>query len=208
MNGGLSPTEALEALKGDKVNNKFVQMVEYSRAGELRNLLKSKMDAPSYKVQNEQLARSEAQLGDFALKHDVGNLLFDTAPAADTGGGEGKGGGKKGLLTPGNINLKKQPKVKNPNGGTSTVFSKSYNIDGKEYLLPSVAPDGRFLATNDEVLGEFKKTGRHLGVFGDVESANAAAQRIHEAYAKGLYDTKDNVASNQLHAMHLSDKRT
>lgn len=95
LNSGLSPVEALETLKGEKGNNKFVQMVEFSRSGELRNLLTSKMNAPGYKVQNEQLARSEAQLSDFALKHNVGNLLFDTEPEADAGGGEGKGDGKK-----------------------------------------------------------------------------------------------------------------
>lgn len=89
---------------------------------------------------------------------------------------------------PGNIDLAKQPKVPNPNGGTSTVFSKSYNIDGKETLLPSVTPDGRFLKTDDEVINEYKKTGNHLGKFNTPEEANKYAEQLHNDYASGKYD--------------------
>lgn len=90
--------------------------------------------------------------------------------------------------TPGNIDLYKQPKVKNPDGSISTVDSRSYNFDGKEVLLPSVTPDGRHLKTDDEIIAEYKKTGRHLGMFDDVASANAYAEQLHNDYAAGKYD--------------------
>lgn len=98
--------------------------------------------------------------------------------------------GDSNVDEPGNIDLKAQPKVKNPNGGISTVYSKSYNLDGKEVLLPSVTPDGRFLSTDDEVLNEYKTTGRHLGKFSSVDKANKYAEQLHKDYESGLYDDK------------------
>lgn len=99
-----------------------------------------------------------------------------TAPAPSTG-----------LLTPGNIDLTKQPKVKNPEtGGTSTVFSESHNFDGKEVLIPRVTPDGRFL-TSEQAVEEYRKTGRHLGMFDTPEHATAYAQQLHDEYAAGKY---------------------
>src|SRR3990167_6081202 len=51
-----------------------------------------------------------------------------------------------GLLEVGNIDLFAQPSVPNPRGGRSTVQSFSVNFDGREVLLPTVMPDGRFLS--------------------------------------------------------------
>lgn len=93
---------------------------------------------------------------------------------------------KAGLLTPGNINLVQQPSVPNPSGGRSTVDSFSINEDGKEILLPRVTPDGRFLS-EDDAIKEYRKTGLHLGIFSDVDSANAYAEQLHEDYAAGKY---------------------
>jgi hypothetical protein len=91
---------------------------------------------------------------------------------------------------PGNIDLAKQPKVPNPEGGISTVFSRSYNLDGKETLLPSVTPDGRFLKTDNEVINEYKKTGRHLGKFDSVDEANKYAEQLHKDYESGKYEPR------------------
>ena len=91
-------------------------------------------------------------------------------------------------MIPGNVDLFKQPKVKNPDGTTSTVDSRSFNFDGKEVLLPSVTPDGRHLRTDDEIISEYQKTGRHLGMFSDVASANRYASQLHDDYAAGRYD--------------------
>jgi hypothetical protein len=93
----------------------------------------------------------------------------------------------RGLLEPGNIDLSAQPEVRNPDGSISTVDSSSFNFDGREYLLPSVTPDGRHLRTPQEVVDEFKRTGRHLGVFDSPETATEYAKRLHDEYAAGKY---------------------
>src|SRR5262245_40342205 len=90
---------------------------------------------------------------------------------------------------PGNIDLYKQPRVLTPiEGGYSTVYSKGFNIDGQEILLPSVTPDGRFLKSDDEVIAEYRKTGRHLGKFGSVKESNDYAQKLHNEYESGKYN--------------------
>lgn len=89
----------------------------------------------------------------------------------------------------GNIDLRAQPEVPNPDGTTSTVDSFSVNFDGLEYLLPTVTPDGRHLAPR-EAIKEFQRTGRHLGVFNSPDEATAYAKRLHEDYARGRYRTR------------------
>ncbi len=91
-------------------------------------------------------------------------------------------------MRPGNIDLYKQPRVKNTDGSYSTVDSASFNITGEEVLLPSVTPDGRHLKTDDEIVAEYKKTGRHLGTFRTPAAATAYAQQLHDDYAKGKYN--------------------
>lgn len=89
-------------------------------------------------------------------------------------------------MEPGNVDLYAQPEVRNPDGSTSTVDSFSVNFDGKEYLLPTVTPDGRHLS-QDGAIQEFRRTGRHLGVFGSPDSATAYARQLHNDYARGKY---------------------
>ena len=90
---------------------------------------------------------------------------------------------------PGNIDLYKQPKVNNPiTGETSTVFSKSFGLNGKEVLLSSVTPEGVFLKTNKEVLDYYKKTGKHLGIFNTPQEADQYAEKLHQDYASGKYN--------------------
>jgi hypothetical protein len=91
------------------------------------------------------------------------------------------------LVSPGNVDLFAQPSVANADGTTSTVDSRSFNIDGREVLLPSVTPDGRHLSTDTEIVREYRKTGRHLGIFQDVAAANRYAAKLHDDYAAGAY---------------------
>lgn len=88
----------------------------------------------------------------------------------------------------GNIDLNNRPIVNNPDGTYSTVRSKSFNFDGKEVLLPTISKDGRNW-TDKEAIENYKKTGENLGVFDTVQTANAAAQKIHEQQAS-IYDQK------------------
>jgi len=97
-----------------------------------------------------------------------------------------------GQVEPGNIDLYDRPKVPNPNGGTSTVYSASFNIDGDEVLLP-LADDGRILS-EDEAVERYRRTGRHLGRFLDPASATAYAEQLHRDYANGRYDMRPAVS--------------
>lgn len=92
-----------------------------------------------------------------------------------------------GLRVPGNIDLYAQPKVKNPAGGTSTVYSFSVNLDGQEVLLPRVTPDGRLLS-EAQAIKEYERTGRHLGIFDSPDSATRYAEQLHRDYEAGKYE--------------------
>jgi hypothetical protein len=98
-----------------------------------------------------------------------------------------------GMIARGTVNLFEQPKVQNEDGSISTVDSVGVNIKGKEYLLPTVTPDGRhFQGTMKEKAAqateEFNKTGQHLGVFDSVAASNKYAEKLHNDYAAGRYD--------------------
>ena len=98
-----------------------------------------------------------------------------------------------GMIARGTVNLFEQPSVKNKDGTTSTVDSVGVNIKGKEYLLPTVTPDGRhFEGTLEQkaaqATAEFNKTGQHLGVFKSVAASNNYAAQLHNDYAAGRYD--------------------
>lgn len=41
--------------------------------------------------------------------------------------------------------------------------------------------------SNEEAIKQYRRTGRHLGIYRSVEEANAAAQAVHEQQA-GLTD--------------------
>ena len=98
-----------------------------------------------------------------------------------------------GMIARGTVNLFEQPSVQNKDGTISTVDSVGVNIKGKEYLLPTVTPDGRhFQGTLKEKAAqateEFNKTGQHLGVFKSVAASNNYAAQLHNDYAAGRYD--------------------
>lgn len=90
-----------------------------------------------------------------------------------------------GLIAPGNIDATKQPQVRNPDGTVSTVDSISIDVGGHEVLIPRVTPDGRHLTT-PQAIAEFRRTGRNLGTFKDIPSADAYGEALHESEARRI----------------------
>lgn len=83
-----------------------------------------------------------------------------------------------GMVQPGNINLNNRPSVWNPEGGYSSVYSMSFERNGKHILVPLVTDDGS-IETPDQAVARYHQTGRHLGVFATSEMADDYANRLH-----------------------------
>jgi hypothetical protein len=86
-------------------------------------------------------------------------------------------GNPEGLVSAGNIDLNKRPKIKNKDGTFSTIESMSANVGGVEILFPTITPDGKRM-TPDQALQRYMQTGEHLGVF--------VAPEFADRYAKSL----------------------
>lgn len=88
-------------------------------------------------------------------------------------------------LVAGNIDLNNRPRVRNADGSISTVRSISVNIDGREVLIPTVSDDGRILNTW-QAIQQYRRTGKHLGIFGSPEEATRYAKALHDQQAAQL----------------------
>lgn len=86
--------------------------------------------------------------------------------------------GNIGRYGKGNIDLYNRPQVKMPDGSIATVRSMSFNDGNNEVLVPTVSDDGRLL-TDRQAIDNYFNTGRYLGKFNDIDSANNYAQRLH-----------------------------
>ena len=111
-----------------------------------------------------------------------------------------------GLIEKGNIDVSKQPSVKNPEtGGESTVWSMSIGEDGKEILLSRVTPDGKIMSEN-EAIDYYHKTGKHLGIFKTIEDANNYSEQLHKDYESGDIKTMPAPPSLYKEVVNPSDK--
>lgn len=94
-----------------------------------------------------------------------------------------------GLTEKGNIDLTQRPKVKNSDGSISTVRSMSFEEDGKEVLIPTVATDGSRILSDKEAVDQYRKTGQFLGKFENADAATKYAQALHQQQDK-FYSAK------------------
>jgi len=81
-------------------------------------------------------------------------------------------------IVPGNIDYSTRPIVKNADGTTSTVKSMSFGTDQGEVLVPTIADDGREMSP-EEAFDQYRKTGKHLGIFKTPEEATRYAELHH-----------------------------
>ena len=85
----------------------------------------------------------------------------------------------QGATEKGNIDLYRRPVVNNADGSISTVRSMGVNIDGREYLIPTVAADGSRILSDREAIDQFIQTGQHLGAFQDPQASDYYAEQLH-----------------------------
>lgn len=85
------------------------------------------------------------------------------------------------------LDLSKRKAYKNPDGTISTILTTSFNVDGKEYVVPTMLPDGTKMSPK-EAFDHFMLSGEHLGSFKTVDEATAYAKALSQAqgtrYAK------------------------
>lgn len=131
------------------------------------------------------LLQQRARAADFTSRYDpvTGTLRPTPTGSLSPNGGTMQQAVPHGLVTPGNIDLNHRPIVRNPDGSISTVRSFSVGIDGREVLLPQVSDQGTIIS-QDSAIQNYRRTGKHLGIFATPADANAYAQQLHQDQAR------------------------
>ena len=84
----------------------------------------------------------------------------------------------------GNIDLYHRPQYHYNDGAIATVESMSFNENGKEILVPTIAFDNAGKAvklTDEQAIDRYHRTGEYLGKFNTVAEADSYAEQLHRA---------------------------
>lgn len=104
---------------------------------------------------------------------------------ADIGRHFADGGLVDGAIVPGNIDPYDRPVLKNNDGSVSTTQSFSIpHPSGGEVLLPQVINGERL--TKPDAVAHYLKTGEHLGIFPDWQTADAYATQLHNDQSRRM----------------------
>jgi hypothetical protein len=134
-----------------------------------------------------QLDPSQIVFAPVTSPHANTDVAFNGAPdTVKRDVGVTPSGAKMPMVQSGNIDLTRRPTVKNADGTVSTVRSMSFEEDGAEVLVPTVARDGSRILSDQEAIDQFHKTGEFLGKFKNADDATAYAEVLHKDQEAGV----------------------
>ena len=116
-------------------------------------------------------------------------------------------------LEPANFDPTTRTRFPNEDGSERSLVSRSFEIDGKETLIPTVHPETGEVMSDEDAIKYYHKTGQHLGQYPTREEATAAGQQYSEnqnlredtrrAVIRASYSDGDQVAKNAKLAREL-----
>lgn len=172
--------------KADKQQSNWEQTTDQEAGGVLnkQDFIRQAQSAAQQRRQAQEQKASQSERSGFDRTATPASIAGLGAPAPTSQRQKERYNQEIGQYGVGNIDLYNRPQYRNADGSISTVDSTSFNIQGKEVLLPSVwMKDGKAYRSSDgdEILQHFYDTGEFLGVFDTVDAANSYAEKLHDA---------------------------
>lgn len=172
--------------KADKQQSNWEQTTGQEAGGVLnkQDFIRQAQSAEQQRRQAQEQKASQSERSGFDRTATPASIAGLGAPAPTSQRQKERYNQEIGQYGVGNIDLYNRPQYRNADGSISTVDSTSFNIQGKEVLLPSVwMKDGKAYRSSDgdEILQHFYDTGEFLGVFDTVDAANSYAEKLHDA---------------------------
>lgn len=172
--------------KADKQQSNWEQTTGQEAGGVLnkQDFIRQAQSAAQQRRQAQEQKAPQSERSGFDRTATPASIAGLGAPAQTSQRQKERYNQEIGQYGAGNIDLYNRPQYRNADGSISTVDSTSFNIQGKEVLLPSVwMKDGKAYRSSDgdEILQHFYDTGEFLGVFDTVDAANSYAEKLHDA---------------------------
>lgn len=172
--------------KADKQQSNWEQTTGQEAGGVLnkQDFIRQAQSAAQQRRQAQEQKAPQSERSGFDRTATPASIAGLGAPAPTSQRQKERYNQEIGQYGAGNIDLYNRPQYRNADGSISTVGSTSFNIQGKEVLLPSVwMKDGKAYRSSDgdEILQHFYDTGEFLGVFDTVDAANSYAEKLHDA---------------------------